>query len=167
MNQYRITEVNVRDAHLALLTFAHEFETIYCQRKKTRIHFVHPCMHLLVHLPCRVLRIGPPICSSQWTLERTISNLGKEIKQHSNLFANLLQCGIRHACVNALMAIIPDLEGNQKSRGDLPWGSKDLQGRYVLLHIQDNNPQCLGECEVEALQRYFPVLSNTGSVSVR
>ena len=167
MNQHRITEANVRDAHLALLTFAHEFETIYCQHKKTHIHFVRSCMHLLVHLPHRVLRIGPPICLSQWTLEHTIGNLGKEIKQHSNLFANLSQGGIRHARINALMAIIPDLEGNQKSRGDLPWGSKDLQGGYVLLRTQDNNPQRLGECGVEALQRYFPVLSNTGSVSVR
>jgi len=167
MNQHRITEANLRDAHLALLTFAHEFKTIYCQRKKTCIHFVHPCMHSLVHLPRGVLQIGPPICSSQWTLKCTIGNLGKEIKQHSNPFANLLQRGIRHACVNALMAIIPDLEGNQKSRGDLPWGSKDLQGGYVLLCAQDNNPQRLGECEVEALQRYFPVLSNMGSVSVR
>jgi len=166
MNQHRITEANVHDTHLVLLTFAHEFETIYCQCKKTCIHFVCPCMHSLVHLPCGVLQISPPICSSQWTLKRTIGNLGKEIKQHSNLFANLLQHGIRHACINALMAIIPDLEGNQKSRGDLPWGSKDLQGRHVLLRMRDNNPQHLGKCEVEALQRYFPVLSNMGSVSV-
>ena len=55
INQYRITEVNVRDAHLALLTFAHEFKMIYCQHKKTHIHFIHPCMHLLVHLPCGAL----------------------------------------------------------------------------------------------------------------
>jgi len=120
MNQHRITEANVCEAYLALLSFAHEFETIYCQCKQTHIHFVRPCMHTLVHLPCEVLRIGPPICSSQWTLKRTIGNLGEEIKQHSNPFANLSQRGTRHACVNALMAIIPDIEGNQKSGGDLP-----------------------------------------------
>ena len=133
MNQHRITKANVCEAHIALLSFAHEFELIYCDRKPTRIHFVRPCMHSLAHLPHKVLRVGPPICSSQWTLKRTISNLGKEIKQHSNLFANLSQRGIRHAHVNALMAIIPDLDRNGPSEGGLPCGSRDLRGGYVLL----------------------------------
>jgi len=166
MNQHRITEANVREAHLALLSFAHEFETIYCQHKQTRIHFVCPCMHSLVHLPREVLRIGPPICSSQWTLERTIGNLGEEIKQHSNPFANLSQRGIRRARVNALMAIIPDIEGNQKSGGDIPRGSKDLQDGYVLLRARDKHPERLQECEVYALERFLS-MSNMDSVSVR
>jgi hypothetical protein len=91
VNQHRITQANVHDAHLALLTFAQEFEMIYCKRLPTRIHFVCLCMHSLVHLLHEVLWIGPPICSSQWTLERTIGNLGWEIKQDSNPFANLSQ----------------------------------------------------------------------------
>ena len=91
MNQHRISEANVCDAHWALLSFAQEFELLYCQCMPTHIHFIRPCMHSLVHLPHEVLRIGPPICSSQWTLECTIGNLGKEIKQHSNPFANLSQ----------------------------------------------------------------------------
>jgi len=165
MNQHRITEANVREAHLVLLSFAHEFETIYCQCKQTRIHFVCPCMHSLVHLPCKVLRIGPPICSSQWTLEQTIGNLGKEIKQHSNLFANLSQRRIRRTCVNALMAIIPDIEGNQKSGGDIPQGSKDLQDRYVLLCTRDKHLERLQECKVYALERFLS-MSNMDSVSV-
>jgi len=119
MNQHRITQENLRNAHLALLSFAEEFKDVYCQRMQTCIYFVCPCMHLLMHLPRKVLRIGPPICSSQWTLEHTIGNLGKEIKQHSNPFANLSQRGIRCAHVNALIAIIPDLEGNQNSGGDV------------------------------------------------
>ena len=94
MNQHRITSDNVCEAHQALLSFAQEFEILYCQRLPTRIHFVRPCIHSLVHLPREVIRIGPPVCSSQWTLERTIGNLGEEIKQHPNLFANLSQRGI-------------------------------------------------------------------------
>ena len=65
MNQHRITVDNVRDAHQALLSFAQEFELVYCQRLPTRIHFVRPCIHSLVHLPHEVVRIGLPICSSQ------------------------------------------------------------------------------------------------------
>jgi len=80
MNQHRILEANVCDAYQALLSFAQEFKLFYCQHLPTCIHFVRPCMHLLVHLPHEVLQIGPPICSSQWMLECTISNLGEEIK---------------------------------------------------------------------------------------
>ncbi len=110
MNQHKISHANVRDAHLALSSFAQEFEIVYCQRQATRIHFVRPCIHLLLHLPREVVRLGPPVCSSQWTLERTIGNLGEEIKQHSNPFANLSQHGIRRARVNTLKAMILDLD---------------------------------------------------------
>ena len=94
MNQHRITHDNLCQAYLALTSFVQEFEIIYCQCLSTRIHFVRPCIHSLVHLLHEVIRLGPPICSSQWTLERTIGNLGEEIKQHSNPFSNLLQRGI-------------------------------------------------------------------------
>ena len=90
-------------------------------------------MHSLVHLPREVICIGPPICSSQWTLERTIGNLGEEIKQHSNPFANLSQRGIRRACVNALVAMIPDLESQRSSGEQGSCGSKDLGDGYILL----------------------------------
>jgi len=99
-------------------------------------------------------------------LEHTISNLGEEIKQHSNPFANLSQRGIRCTCVNALMAIIPDLEGNGSSGGGLPCGSKDLENGCVLLCAQDKHPQHLHECEIEALRRFLPTLSETDGISI-
>ncbi|KAH7891063.1 hypothetical protein F5I97DRAFT_1934111 [Phlebopus sp. FC_14] len=40
-----------------------QFEEIYYQRREDRLHF------------------GPPICYAQWTMERTIGNLGQEIRQ--------------------------------------------------------------------------------------
>ena len=167
MNQHNITKANATQAHVALLSFAHEFELIYCDRKPTRLHFVRPCLHSLVHLPREVLRIGPPICSSQWTLECTIGNLGEEITQHSNPFANLSQRGIRRARVNALMAIIPDLEGNRSSEADLPRGSIDLEHGYVLLRARDKHLERLRERELDALRRFLPILSDMDSVSVR
>jgi len=97
MNQHKISQENVQEAHLALCSFAQEFEIIYCQHLATQIHFVCPCLHSLVHLPREVVRLGPPVCSSQWTLKQTIGNLGEEIKQHSNPFSNLSQHGIRRA----------------------------------------------------------------------
>jgi hypothetical protein len=91
MNQHRIMCNNLCQAYLALTSFAQEFEIIYCQCLAMWIHFVWPCIHTLMHLPHKVIRLGPPICSSQWTLECTIGNLGEEIKQHSNPFSNLSQ----------------------------------------------------------------------------
>jgi hypothetical protein len=61
-----------------------------------------------------------------------IGNLGEEIKQHSNPFANLSQHGIRHARVNALKAMIPDLE-QSKATEDLPRGAINLGNGYILL----------------------------------
>ncbi len=110
MNQHRIMHDNLCQAYLALTSFAQEFEMIYCQHLAMQIHFVQPCIHSLMHFPHEVVHLGPPICLSQWTLKCTIRNLGEEIKQHSNQFANLSQCGIRCAHANTLMAMIPDLD---------------------------------------------------------
>jgi hypothetical protein len=79
----------------------------------------------------------------QWTLERTIGNLGEEIKQHSNPFTNLSQWGIRRARVNALKALIPDLEPDRMEKKDLPRSSKDLGEGFVLLRAQEGEPHPL------------------------
>jgi hypothetical protein len=132
VHQHKIALDDVCKAQRALASFAHEFEIIYCQHKVTHIHFVCPCLHSVVHLPSKIICVGLPICSSQWTLEHMIRNLGKEIKQCSNPFANLSQCGIRCARVNALKAMIPDLE-QSKATKDLPRGAINLGNGYILL----------------------------------
>jgi hypothetical protein len=86
-----------------------------------------------------VICLGPPVCSSQWTLEHTISNLGEEIKQHSNLFANLSQCRIRQAHVNALKALIPDLVVDGAAMECIPKTAKDLSDGFVLLHTYEKH----------------------------
>ncbi len=143
MNQHKITLSNLRDACWVLYNFAEEFESLYCQCLPTRIHFVRPCLHSLVHLPREVICLGPLICSSQWTLECTIRNLGEEIKQHSNPFTNLSQRGIRHAQVNALKAMISDLDLDRSTKEDLPCGSKDLGNSYLLLRAREAEPRPL------------------------
>lgn len=127
---------------------------IYCQRLASRIHFVRPCLHSLLHLPREVVRVGPPVCSSQWTLERTIGNLGEEIKQHSSPFANLSQHGIRRARVNALKAMIPDLD--EDIGRPPPRGSKDLDDGFLLLRARNVIPHTLRDCEANALRELYP-----------
>jgi len=167
MNQHRITHSQVCDAYSALSSFGQEFEIIYCQRLATRIHFVRLCVHSLVHLPREVLRLGPPVCSSQWTLERTIGNLGEEIKQHSNPFANLSQRGIRRARVNALKALIPDLDLEGSPHQPLPRGSKDLGDGFVLLRAREETAHPLRECEADALREILPTVSRETEIRVR
>jgi len=167
MNQHRITQDNVLEAHLALFSFAQEFEVIYCDREPTRIHFVRPCLHSVVHLPREVTRLGPPICSSQWTLERTIGNLGEEIKQHSNPFANLSQRGIRRARINALKAMIPDLDPDGSSNAALPHGSRDIGEGFVFLRAREDDPRPLRDCEAAALREYLNLPPSDAAISVR
>jgi hypothetical protein len=159
INQHKISQENLQEAHLALSSFVQEFEIIYCQCLMTRIHFVYPCFYSLVHLPHEVTHLGLVICSLQWTLEHTIGNLGKEIKLHSNPFANLSQRRIRQAWVNALKAMIPQLDTDSLDDGQLPCGLKDLGDGFVLLqaHESDTHPLC--DCEVDALYDYLGIVS--------
>jgi hypothetical protein len=94
----------------------------------------------MVHLPREVLCFGLPVCSSQWMLERTIGNLGEEIKQPSDPFANLSQHGIWPACVNTLKVLIPDLASDKYDEYSLPRGARDVGDGFVLLHAQEEVP---------------------------
>ncbi|KIM73012.1 hypothetical protein PILCRDRAFT_81467 [Piloderma croceum F 1598] len=121
-------------AHKFIQEFVRDFELFYYQRKIARIHFCRPCIHALPHLAPEVVRIGPGAYSTQWTMERSISNLGEEIKQPSKPFANLSQRGILRSQVNALKAMIPDLEPIVIK---LPRGAKELGGDFMLLRARD------------------------------
>ena len=56
-----------------------------------QIHFVWQSIHLLMHIGLETFQIGPLACYAQWTLETAIGNLGHEICQDCDLFANLTQ----------------------------------------------------------------------------
>ncbi|KAJ7366431.1 hypothetical protein DFH08DRAFT_909723 [Mycena albidolilacea] len=117
-----ITPAELREAN-EMLT---QFEAIYCQCQTDQLHFVHPSIHTPSHMPYKTTR---------WTLERTISNLREEIKQHSDPYVNLSQHTLQHCQVNTLKAMIPDLEPPENP---LPHGSLNLGDSYVLLTATDN-----------------------------
>ena len=167
MNQHNISLDNMREANLTLASFAQEYEVIYCQRLSMRIHFIRPCIHSVVHLPREVLRLSPPVCSSQWTLERTIGNLGEEIKQPSNPFANLSQHGIQRARVNALKALIPDLAPDKTDAYSLPHGARDLGDSFILLRAREEVPSPLRDCEADALRDLLPAAQIEDEICVR
>ncbi|KAG8220577.1 hypothetical protein J3R82DRAFT_2798 [Butyriboletus roseoflavus] len=87
-------------------------------------------------------------------MERTIGNLGQQIRQPSKPYANLAQEGVRHSQINALLSIIPELDSPPKV---LPCGSIDLGDGYVLLHKWSKYPVSPDNALTQLLQNYIPV----------
>ena len=83
--------------------------------------------------------------------ERTIGNLTEEMKQPSLPFANLAQCGLHCAQVNALKAIIPNLEKETKQ----PKLSEDVGDGYVLLHARKETACALTGLHAIAVRDYM------------
>ncbi|KJA25532.1 hypothetical protein HYPSUDRAFT_134597 [Hypholoma sublateritium FD-334 SS-4] len=153
IHQYHIRADDLKLAGHFLKTFVQEFEQIYYQQRVGRLHFCRQSVHALLHLAPEVTRIGPPICSSQWTMERTIGNLGEEIRQPSNPYANLSQRGLLQCQVNALMGMIPDL--GPPACPSLPRGAIDLGQGYTLLRAQDRYGRLMRPQEANALLQYL------------
>jgi hypothetical protein len=120
-------------AHKALLEYVYQFELLYYRRQMSRLHFVRPCIHALAHLVPEHFRIGSLTEVSQWTMERTIGNLGEEIRLHSDPYANLTQRIIDRSRVNALKIMVPDLVPNKQ----LPSGALDIGSNYLLLQPRE------------------------------
>jgi hypothetical protein len=152
VSQRRITAEHLRKAHRALLEYADEFKILYYQRLHSRLHFIRPVIHTLCHLASEAVRVGPGSYISQWTIERTIGNLGKEVKQPSNPFKNLSERGLRRAQVNALKAMIPTLEPD-KDR--LPRGSINLNDGFVLLRAKQRTAAIVTLMEADATNMYL------------
>jgi hypothetical protein len=152
LHQYEISGQGLRAAYKAILEFVIEFEELYCQRQINRIHFVRPCLHTLIHVAPEVVRVGPGMIASQWTMERAIGDLSGEIRLPSNPYANLSQRAVRRCQVNALKAMVPDLE---EPINLLPRGSQDLGDGYVLLRAQERYASCMTTLEAVALHTYY------------
>jgi hypothetical protein len=130
--QHRITSADLVSAHVLLCNWEREFEEIYYQLREDHIHFVRPCVHQVVHLTRETVLKGPPICYAQWTMERTIGNLGQEIRQPSNPYANISQEGARRCKVNALLATVPELDPPPPQ---IPSTSIDLGEAYIRVRV--------------------------------
>ncbi|KAF8585337.1 hypothetical protein K439DRAFT_1616023 [Ramaria rubella] len=111
------------------------FETLYVQRRANWIHFVQPCIHAMLHLGLEVPRLGPPILHSSWTIERVIGDMGGEIHQPSNPYANLSERGLICCQLNALKAILPELD---KPKPVARYATVDFGGGYKLLTAQEH-----------------------------
>ena len=135
VHQRRITENDVKRAHQMLTEWAYEYELFYYGRDANRLHLVRPCTHAVIHAAQETVRCGPVNLLAQWVLENTIGNLGREVHQHSNPFSNLAERGVLRAHVNALQALVPELDQAKP----LPRGAIPLAGGYILLRARDKS----------------------------
>ena len=135
-----------------------EFEELYYQRLPSRLHFIRQSIHQLLHLVLEVVRVGPGSYYTQWPMERTIGNLGEEIKQHSDPYANLSQRSCRRAQVNSLKSLIPDLEPDTDA---LPRGAEDLDNGYVLLRAKDEYNQLIHGAAGDAIKTFLEEANDT------
>ncbi|KAJ3925070.1 MAG: hypothetical protein NXY57DRAFT_1051750 [Lentinula lateritia] len=157
-NSCNSNELN--ESNILFTKFSDEFESLYVQRRTDRIHFVRPSIHTPSHIPFETIRVGPGAIYSQWTMERTIGNLGEEIKQHANPYANISQHGVRRCQVNALVAAIPDL-----IPAEAPvHGSREFDNGYIFLAATDTAAREV--CEALA-QKACSGLTQTGPKRTR
>ncbi|KIK25335.1 hypothetical protein PISMIDRAFT_9691 [Pisolithus microcarpus 441] len=127
MSQHTISKQDLEHAYVLLCSRGLEFKLIYYQLRQDRLHFIRPCVHQVLHLITEAMHKGPPICYAQWTMERTIGNLGQEICQPSKPYKNLAEEGVRRCRVSALLTIMPKLDNGIQG---LPMGSVDLKDGF-------------------------------------
>lgn len=159
--QPKVHRAKVEFACTLLRQFSYEYEIIYVRRKVSRLHFVPQCIHGLGHLSPSTIRIGPLPLSCQFPIERTIGDLGAELRQPSNPFANLAQRALRRAQVNGLKAMVPDL-APEKPMVSATMPSHDLGNGYYLLHPRDTRVHVPSRAEAEAIRCFFVQIGSPG-----
>ena len=132
MTQRSITRAQVAEAQSCLVQFLEEYENIYYQCCLYCIHFCHPAIHTLAaHGPSEVIQAGPGVYSSQYTMERTVGDLGQGIWQPSNPFSNLSARAMRRCQQNALKALYPELDPT--SNISVPKHALDIGNSFIFL----------------------------------
>ncbi|KIL54607.1 hypothetical protein M378DRAFT_92233 [Amanita muscaria Koide BX008] len=152
-----ITPEKLRDAHNLLLDFIEEFEDLYYRRQESRIHFVRHSVHLLSHIAPETVRAGPLACYAQWTIETLIGNLGSEIRQDRDPYANLAQRAILRAQLNSIQALFPDLKISKRSGAlSTPSGNaRDFGDGFWLLPRREETPKPLSAQEYQVFMTYW------------
>ncbi|KAG1794298.1 uncharacterized protein BJ212DRAFT_1292067 [Suillus subaureus] len=139
MSQYSINSAQLMDAFIKFAEWEGEFEEIYYQRLAHRLHFIRPCVHLSNHLALKASRVGSPICSSQWTMERTFADVEFDLRQPKLPYACLTQvCSLR-CQTNAIKSMFPHFDPPDVLA---PRYSLDIGNGYVLLRARDKRSRC-------------------------
>ena len=98
---------------------------------------------------------GPLSCYAQWTIKTAIGNLGKEICQDCDPYANIVQCGVLRAQINLVQALYCDLPIGQRDPNWLPDRARDVGDGYALLPKYQDSVKPLTNFEYQALMVYW------------
>lgn len=161
LHQRRITRAQLLHAYTLLLEFVTEYELLYFQKKSYRLHFCQQSIHALLHLAPEVARLGPPVIYTQWPMERTIGNLGQEIFQHSQFFANLAQRGTRRAQVNAILAMMPAEFPDPSVKTSKRQRSTSILPNSYVLSMPEERGHPVSLIEVNALRHFLTAQDET------
>jgi hypothetical protein len=153
LQQWVISPTDLQHGHRLLCGFVKEFEELYYQRREDRIHFVRQSIHLLTHIASEMICAGPLACYAQWTIETAIGNLGNEICQDRDPYANIAQRGVLRAQLNSILAMMPDL--NLGDKDSFPRGAKDLGQGYALLRPCEDTARQVTEAEARVILTYW------------
>ncbi|KAG0693528.1 uncharacterized protein EDB91DRAFT_1020064, partial [Suillus paluster] len=99
---------------------------------------IRPCAHLSNHLAPECLRVGSPICSSRWTMERTFADIEFDLRQPKLPYACLTQVCLIRCQINAVKAMFPHLQPPSNLH---PRYSFDVGDGYVLLRAREKRPR--------------------------
>ncbi|KAF9488686.1 hypothetical protein BDN71DRAFT_1435975 [Pleurotus eryngii] len=95
---------------------------------------------------------------AQWTMERTIGNLGAEIRHHQDPYANLTQRALLRALLRAqcgaFYAMVPGFISEKSVLAQTAW---DLQDGYALLQKRDDASYLLDKDESTALCQFLRI----------
>jgi hypothetical protein len=130
--QRKVSVRHLQEAHRAQVEYHRQFENIYYQQRPERLSFCRWSLHSLLHGAPEIMRVGPLALLSQWPLERTIGDLGRQVRnfQGPKMYANFAHMAWRQAQINALYNLYPDLAPSDKSVTER---DRDLGGGYYLL----------------------------------
>lgn len=154
LHQKSIKPDLLKKARDLIVDFVKEFELLYYSRKVERIHFCRQSIHALLHLCDEVIKLGPGAGHTQYTMERTIGNLGEEIKQPSNPYKNLSERGLQRAQATAMKAMYPEFDKDKDTKGP-PRGSLMLGDGFILLRAMDRTARVPTSAERIALQKFM------------
>jgi hypothetical protein len=148
--QRKVIGRQLQEAHVILTSFVEEYENLYYQRRVDRLHFCRPSLHTLLHLATECARMGPGAYTTQFTMERAIGDLGKDLRQPSNIYSNLCQVALRRSQLNALKSACPELDPD--STKSLPKHAHDCGNDLVFLRPRDRYRTQLSGQELEVVE---------------
>ncbi len=154
INSYRIPRAALEHARDLVELATPEYEDLYVKRNADFLHLVRPVVHLYWHCPDQIVWHGSLVCRSQYTMERTIGDLGSRIKQPSNPYANLSQIAARRWQENGMKALMPQFD-RSRPLDYKPRGCVNLGDKFVLMWALEQKSQGCTPAEASAFYDYF------------